>query len=150
VSAVFPEVAVCRFPYEHGLMPLTLEQAQRAASAAIHKANGLGVKVCVAVCDLGGRLVAFQRMDGAIAAGGFGAQGKARASVLFGRPSSALQERADTPIIRGIIQADGGQAIASKGAVPLMRQGELVGAIGVGGATPDQDELCAEAGAAAI
>jgi glc operon protein GlcG len=127
-------------------MALTLDEAQRIIAGAIAKATELNVKVSVAVCDAGGRLIAFQRMDGAIWAGVHGSQGKAIASAAFARPSGALQERADTPIFRGINAAEGGHLIMSQGAVPILRNGVLVGACGVGGATSQQDEDCAAAG----
>ena len=61
-----------------------------------------------------------------------------------------LQERADTPIIRGIGIAEGGHMIPSQGAVPILRNGVLEGACGVGGGTSQQDEDCARAGAARL
>ena len=75
-------------------MELTLERAQRICKAAIEKAESLGILINVSVCDSGGRLVAFQRMDGAIWAGSIGSQGKAIASAAFGRVSGELTERA--------------------------------------------------------
>ena len=121
-------------------MSIGLEQANRVIAAAIQKAQELNVKVSVAVCDAAGRLVAFNRMDGCITAGVYGSPGKAIASAVFGRPSGELQDRADTPIVRGIIAAEGGHMIASKGAVPIFRDGVLIGACGVGGASSEQDE----------
>ena len=58
-------------------MPLILEQAK--AVGAIAKAQELNIGINIAICDAGGRLVAFQRMDNATWAGGFGSQGKAMA-----------------------------------------------------------------------
>jgi uncharacterized protein GlcG (DUF336 family) len=68
-------------------MTLTLEDANRVIQGAIDKANAIGARMNIAVCDAGGRLVAFQRMDGAMWAGSYGSQGKAVASAAFGRPS---------------------------------------------------------------
>ena len=131
-------------------MPLTLAEANTVVEAAIAKAKDLGIKLSVAVCDEGGRLMAFNRMDGATWAGVYGSQGKAIASVAFGRPSGEMAERADSPIIRGIVAAEGGHMIASLGAVPIVRNGALEGACGAGGGTGQQDERCAQAGVAAI
>jgi glc operon protein GlcG len=131
-------------------MSLTLNDATRTIAGAIAKAQELNIRVSVAVCDAGGRLIAFHRMDGAIWAGVYGAQGKAIASAAFARPSGELQERADTPIIRGINLADGGHMIVSQGAVPIFRNGILEGACGVGGGTSKQDEDCALAGIALL
>lgn len=131
-------------------MGLTLSEANSIVRASLVRAEELGIAISVAVCDAGGRLLAFQRMDDAIWASTLGSQGKAIASAAFGRASGELTERADTPIIRGIVLAEGGHMIASQGAVPIMRDGRLVGACGVGGGTSEQDEDCARAGATAV
>ncbi len=127
-------------------MVLTLEEANRIARGALAKAEELNVKVSVAVCDAGGRLISLQRMDNAMWAGAFGSQGKAIASAAFGRPSGDLTERADHPTLRGIAAAEGGHMFLGQGAVPIIRNGMTEGACGVGGATAQQDEDCARAG----
>lgn len=127
-------------------MALTLEEANRVIQGAIAKAQALNITINVAVCDTGGRLIAFNRMDGAIWAGVYGSQGKAIASAAFGRPSGDMQARADAPIFRGIIAAEGGHMIPSQGAVPIIRNGVVEGACGVGGGTGQEDEDCARAG----
>ena len=76
-------------------MTLTLADANRVIAGAIAKAAEIGARMNIAVCDAGGRLVAFQRMDGAMWAGSYGSQGKAVASAAFGRPSGDLTPRAD-------------------------------------------------------
>lgn len=131
-------------------MEITLEEANKMMQVAIAKAHELKIKISVAVCDSGGRLVAFNKMDGAIWGGVYGSQGKAVASVAFGKPSGELQARADSPIIRGIADAEGGHMIPSQGAVPLMRDGKVVAACGVGGGTAEEDEECARAAVAAV
>ena len=127
-------------------MSLTIVEANRIAFAAIEHARALDILVCVAVCDAGGRLVSFQRMDGAIWAAVYGCQGKAAASAAFGRPSGDLTDRADHPTFRGIVAKDGGHMILGRGAVPIMRDGQVIGACGVGGGTGEEDEECARAG----
>ena len=127
-------------------MTLTLDEANRIAAGAIAHAESLGIKVCAAVCDAGGRLVSFQRMDGAIWAAVYGSQGKAIASAAFGRPSGDLTERADHPTFRGIVAKDGGHMILGRGGVPILRDGQVIGACGVGGGTGEEDEECAGAG----
>lgn len=129
-------------------MALTLVDAQRMIQAAIAKGNELQVKLSVAVCDAGGTLLAFSRMDGAIAISTVVAQGKAAASAGFGRPSGALP--ADSPIIQAVIASMGGKMLPARGAVPVYQHGVLVGAIGASGATAEQDEQCAQAGAATL
>ncbi|MCH7713898.1 MAG: heme-binding protein [Chloroflexi bacterium] len=131
-------------------MALTLEEANRIVAGTIAQATEFNIKVNVAVCDAGGRLIAFNRMDGAIWAGVYGSQGKAVASAGFGRPSGELSERADLPTPRGIAIAEGGHMIMGQGAVPIIRNGAVEGACGVGGGTSQQDEDCAKAGVAKL
>jgi glc operon protein GlcG len=131
-------------------MSLTLADANRVVQAAIERAKEMNIRISVAVCDAGGRLMAFNRMDGAIWGSVYGCQGKAIASVAFGRASGELAERAGSPIIQGIAAAEGGHMIPSQGAVPIMRDGVAIGACGVGGGTAQQDEDCARAGVAKV
>ena len=131
-------------------MPLTLEEANRVIAGALAKAAELNIKVTAAVCDAGGRLIALQRMDNAIWAGVYGSQGKAVASAAFGRASGELTPRADHPTPRGIATAEGGHMIMGQGAVPIIRNGVVEGACGVGGGTSQEDEDCARAGIAKL
>ncbi len=127
-------------------MPLTLAEANKVIAGAIAKAEELDIKINVSVCDVGGRPIAFARMDGAMWAGAYGSQGKAVTSAAFGRPSGMFTERAEHPTFRGIVAAEGDHMFLGQGAVPIWRDGELLGAVGVGGGTGQQDEDCAQAG----
>jgi uncharacterized protein GlcG (DUF336 family) len=131
-------------------MALSLAEANHVVQAAIEKAREMNIRISVAVCDAGGRLMAFNRMDNAIWGSVYGSQGKAVASVGFGRASGELAERAGSPIIQGIMAAEGGHMIPSQGAVPIIRNGVVEGACGVGGGTAQQDEDCARAGVAKL
>jgi glc operon protein GlcG len=131
-------------------MTLTLDEANRILRGALAKATELNIKISAAVCDGGGRLVAFQRMDNAIWASVYGSQGKAVASAAFGRPSGEMAARADQPTPRGIAAAEGDHMIMGQGAVPIIRNGVVEGACGVGGGTSQQDEDCARAGLAQL
>ena len=131
-------------------MALTLDEANRIIRGALAKARELDIKISAAVCDAGGRLVAFERMDNAIWASVYGAQGKAIASAAFGRSSGEMAARADQPTPRGIAIAEGGHMIMGQGAVPIIRNGVVEGACGVGGGTSQQDEDCARAGVAQL
>jgi uncharacterized protein GlcG (DUF336 family) len=131
-------------------MSLTLAEANQIVQGAVAKAREMNIRISVAVCDAGGRLMAFNRMDNAIWASVYGCQGKAIASVAFGRASGELAERAGSPIVQGIAAAEGGHMIPSQGAVPIVRNGVVVGACGVGGGTAQQDEDCARAGVAKV
>ncbi|PKB79902.1 MAG: hypothetical protein BZY88_10970 [SAR202 cluster bacterium Io17-Chloro-G9] len=127
-------------------MALTLSEANRIVEGAIAHAQELNIKINVAVCDAGGRLMAFNRMDGAIWGGVYGSQGKAVASAGFGRPSGELSERASSPTLSGIREAEGEHMIMGQGGLPIVRNGAVDGACGVGGGTSQQDEDCAKAG----
>ena len=131
-------------------MAVSLAEANKIVAGAIAKAEELNIKINVAVCDAGGRLIAFNRMDGAIWAGVYGSQGKAVASAAFGRTSGELQERADQPTPRGIAIAEGGHMIMGQGGVPIVRGGAVEGSCGVGGGTSQEDEDCARAGIATL
>ena len=129
-------------------MAVTLAEANRMVQAAVAKAGELNVSVSIAVCDAGGNLLAFNRMEGASAVSATVAQGKAAASAGFGRASGTLQ--ADSPVIQSVIASMGGRMLAAQGAVPVIKDGELVGSIGGSGATAQQDEDCARAGLASL
>src|SRR4029453_10631689 len=131
-------------------MSLTLAEANRVVQGALDKAKEMNIRISVAVCDAGGRLLAFNRMDNAIWGSVYGSQGKAVAPAGFGRASGELAERAGSPIIQGIAAAEGGHMIPSQGAVPVIRNGMVDGACGVGGGTAQQDEDCARAGVAKL
>jgi len=131
-------------------MALTLAEANTIVQGALDRAREMNIRISVAVCDAGGRLMAFNRMDNAIWASVYGCQGKAIASVAFGRASGELAERAGSPIVQGIAAAEGGHMIPSQGAVPIVRNGVVVGACGAGGGTAQQDEDCARAGVAKV
>ena len=152
---------------DHNLPSLGLVDAQRAIAAAL--AAQPTVKENVAVVDAGGQLVAFVRQDGAISAGLYGAIGKAVASARFGASSTGLEARMGAgpwtvaptasaaplpvPTLPGVAQASaaaGWQPIYAQGAIPIVRDGIVDGAVGCGGGTSAQDEACAQAGAAAL
>ena len=130
-------------------MVLTLAEANRVVQAAVAKAEEFNIKASVAVCDAGGHLLAFNRMDGAHFAGAYGSQGKAATAAAFARPSGAVQ--ADSPFIQRIVAQAGGQVNpGGEGAVPIIRNGVIEGACGVGGGSGSQDVDCAVAGVAAV
>jgi uncharacterized protein GlcG (DUF336 family) len=121
---------VSAWPERIDLVPLTLADANRVIAGAIEKANQIGAKMNVAVCDAGGRLVAFQRMDGAMWAGSFGSQARPWPRL----PSDGrVTPRADHPTLRGIAAAEGNHIFYGQGAVPILRQDVVIGACGVGG-----------------
>lgn len=130
---------------------LTYAGAQAAVAAAIARASELGVCVNVAVTDPGGVVLAFARMDGAFAFSGGIAIDKARTVCGFGGvPSDALYDAiaGEPPVRDGI--AGRAEVAAFSGGVPVRVGDDLVGAVGVSGASAEQDKDCASAGAAAV
>ncbi len=133
-----------------GLTPLSLAEARRIAEGAMAKAKELNIRISVAVCDAGGRLLVLNRMDGGIWAANYGCEGKAIATSAFGIRSAQLAKLAETPKFKGIDAQEGGHFAAGGGGVPIYREGVLIGACGVGGGTGEEDEQCALAGVAKL
>lgn len=129
-------------------MNLTLNEAYCGIEAAILKAKELKIRIGVAICDSGGRLISFSRMDGTYWATVYGSQGKAMAAAGFGRSTGSMQP--DSTIVQGVIKADGNNMIPAQGGLPIIRDEMLVGACGVAGGTGDQGEECAQAAIDAI
>ena len=129
---------------------LTLDEAVRMLGAAVKSAEAMDVKVAVAVLDPRGDLIALHRMDGALWRSVPISQGKAAASAAWDAPSGDLRERWDQPVLRALSMMENGRLIPWPGAVPVRHGDELVGAVGVSGARPEQDEEIAKAGVAAL
>jgi glc operon protein GlcG len=142
---VIPDQAPFSAPYG---APISLSRAQAAINAATAEAEKRGWPMNVAVVDSGGNLVAFAHMDGANLAGVAIAQHKARASAIFRRPTRTFEDAIQKSDYKYLLTLDG--IIASRGGVPLIEDGKLVGAIGCGGGTGSQDEAACAAGAATV
>jgi len=128
--------------------PMSLNKAQAVINAAVAEAKQRNWKMNVAVADSGGNLVAFQRMDGAMLASIQIAQHKARAAATFRRPTKVFEDGIQLMHLNYLLAFDG--IIASRGGIPLIEQGTIIGAIGCSGGTDSQDEVVSEAGAAVI
>jgi uncharacterized protein GlcG (DUF336 family) len=128
--------------------PISLERAQAAITAAVAEAKKRGWKMNVAVVDSGGNLVAFQRMDGAQLASIPIAEHKARASATFRRETKVFENAIQLTNLNSVLTLDG--IIASRGGLPLVEEGKLVGAIGCSGGAASQDEVICKLGAAVI
>jgi glc operon protein GlcG len=127
-------------------MSIRLAEANRAIQAALAKAHNLAVNISVTVCDADGRLVAFQRMDGALAEAGRASIGKALASARSGRPSGDESIEGSEYFRAATVIGEGAPLIRRPGGLPIIRGGQVEGALGVGGATDEQDVECALAG----
>ena len=132
-------------------MTTTAAEATRAVEAALAKSVELGTTVSISVVDAGGELAAFARQDGAAPINFDISYGQAYTVTKFGGlPGGKIARLADFGWFRGASIMRGGRLLASEGALPLRRGGELVGAIGVSGASGADDLAIAEAGAAAL
>ena len=126
---------------------LTLEAAKKIAAAAEAEAKKRGATVVIAVVDDGGHLILLERLDDTQVASVEVGIGKARTAAIFRRPSKVFEDqirngRAASLVLPGATPLQGG--------VPLLVDGRVVGAIGVSGNTPQEDEDIAYAGAAVM
>lgn len=126
---------------------LTLDEALRLTAAARTAAEGIGVPMSFAVMDPGGHLLALERMDGALWVTADVAQGKAWTSAAYGVPSDAQKEKmVPMPNFSAAITSmTHGRFTPQTGAVPVYRDGVLLGAIGGSGGTGAQDEAACTA-----
>jgi glc operon protein GlcG len=126
---------------------VAVEGVQRALTAALAEARKQGWNVSIAVVDNAGDLIGFLRMDAAPPASTDIAQAKARTAARMKRTTRAL----DSTLTAGRIAILGLSMVTPvEGGVPIIVNGEIVGAIGVSGATSAQDAQVAQAGASAV
>ena len=127
------------------------DAARRMMDAAREKATEIGKPVSVAIVDAGGNVMALERMGDAPSATVVVAEGKAVASAVMGRDSGRLEAMADSlpTIINSLMIRYGGRFVPAQGGVVVREAGTIVGAVGVSGATSDEDESIARAGAEA-
>jgi len=133
-------------------MDLTLEMAERAAKAALAKAKALGTVMTASVVDEAGRTVLVMRGDGAGFFSPETSHAKAMAAANFRKSTKDLGElvmkgSAFWSAVPAVLQ---GEVLPSIGGVPILKGGRVIGAIGCGGGTGDQDHECAVAGADAV
>ncbi len=120
--------------------------ASAVIAAAERKANADGHRVVIAVVDPHGELIELRRTPGAQIASSRVAVDKARTAAIFVRPSREMEEQVTSGRL-GALALHGASALT--GGIPLRVDGEVVGAIGTSGETPDEDEAISIAGAAA-
>jgi uncharacterized protein GlcG (DUF336 family) len=130
---------------------ISLDQANKIIAAARKRAQKIKVPMNIAVVDEGNNLVAFAHMDGAWLGSINIAQNKAFTARAFDMSTKALGAASlpDGPLF-GIHASNHGQIIIFAGGIPLVRDGRVVGAIGVSGGAVEQDQDVAEAGVAAF
>jgi glc operon protein GlcG len=135
------------FDVPYGI-PISLARAQAVIDSAVAEARKRKWNMNVAVADSGGHLVAFQRMDGAMLASIQIAEHKARAAVTFRRPTKIFEDGIQLMRLNYLLAFD--DVIASRGGIPLIDHGMIIGAIGCSGGTDSQDEVVSKAGASII
>ena len=118
----------------------SLEQAMAALAAAQEAAEDLSVSLSCAVVDSRGDMIAMARMDGARFYTTDVARGKARMSALFGQPSGDMADFGNSPAFSSFNETIPGPLYAFQGALPIMKDGELIGAMGCSGAASQVDE----------
>jgi uncharacterized protein GlcG (DUF336 family) len=129
---------------------MTLADARACIARGVRESERLGFKVAIAVVDAGGHLIACERMDGALWVTPEIARAKANAAAGFHATTLDLEER----FTRRLLFADnvatlgGYEFVFGKGGVPVVTDGVIVGAVGVSGAVPaDNDHAIADAAA---
>jgi glc operon protein GlcG len=128
--------------------PISLQRAQAVTAAAMAEAAKRGWQLNIAVVDSGANLVTFVRMDGAQLASIAVSEHKARTAVKFRRPTKAFEDAVQKAGLNYVLTLD--DIVASRGGIPLIEDGKLIGAIGCSGGTGSQDEAVCAAAAATI
>src|SRR6266540_1136754 len=146
--AVFASNALAQMPNPYGA-PISLENAKKAAAAAIAEVRKNNWKMAFAVTDISGDLVYLEKMDATQTGSVAVAIGKARSAALFKRPTKVFQDAvAGGGAGLRILGLEG--AVPLDGGFPIVMDGKIVGAIGASGATGEQDAQCAAAGLAVL
>jgi glc operon protein GlcG len=126
---------------------LTLKVAKKIAEAAEAEALKRGSTVVIAVVDDGGYLLVLERLDDTQVASVEVGIAKARTAAIFRRPSKVFEDQ----VRDGRVAALGLPGAAPlQGGIPIIFEGKVIGAIGVSGNTPQEDEDIAKVGAAAL
>jgi glc operon protein GlcG len=123
---------------------LTLDAAKKIAAAAETEARKRGATVVIAVVDDGGYLLVLERLDDTQVASVDVGIAKARTAAIFRRPSKVFEDQVKNGRVAALALPG---AVALQGGVPIIVDGKVVGAIGVSGNSPQEDEDIAKVGA---
>ena len=134
---------------------LNLAGAETILEAAKKKAAAMGLTVNIAVVDDGGHLLAFARMDGARPASATTALTKAVSAATFRQETGPMPAKGEPDLLLSLslqnaAAASGGKITTLKGGVPIVVDGQVIGAVGVGGGSGEQDVEVAKAGIQAL
>lgn len=124
---------------------LTLDGAKKIAAVAEARAKSENARVVIAVVDEGGSLLLLERLDDTQVASVNVGIDKARTAAIYRRPSKVFEDQVKNGRVSALALHG---AVALQGGVPIIVEGKVIGAIGVSGETPGQDEDIAMAGAA--
>jgi glc operon protein GlcG len=138
--SVFAQMAI---PYG---LPVSVENAKKAAAAALAEARKNNWTMAVAIVDPGGNLIYYEKMDNTQIGSAKVAVNKAKSAALYKRPTKAMQDALASggAGVRVLALED---AVPVEGGIPLIIDNKIVGAIGVSGDSSDHDGICAQAGA---
>jgi glc operon protein GlcG len=128
--------------------PIGAQRAQALIQAAAAEATRRGWAMNIAVVDSGTNLVAFLRMDGAQLASIAISEHKARTAARFRRPTKVMEKAIQEADMKYMLTLD--DVIASRGGIPLIEDGKIIGAVGCSGGTGSQDEVVCNAAAALV
>ncbi len=148
IVVLYGIIGLGQSPLPYGVS-VSVENAKKAAAVALDEARKGNWRMAVAVVDTGGILVYYEKMDNTQTGSADIAIDKARTAVRFKRPSKAFQD-----LVAGgggglrILRLPG--AVPLEGGIPLVIDGQIVGAIGVSGDSGDHDSICAQAGASTL
>ncbi len=126
---------------------LSLDAAKKIAAAAEGEAKRQKARVVIAIVDDGGNLILLERLDDTQVASVEVGIGKARTAAIFRRPSKEFEDQIRTGRVAALALPG---ATPLQGGVPITFEGKVIGAIGVSGETPSQDEEIAKVGAGVI
>jgi glc operon protein GlcG len=127
-------------------LKFTLEGATKLLNAAIAKAKSMNVPQCICIVDAGGHLITMARMDGAFSMSIPTALRKAQTAAAYGIPTGDIPAGLDLKLAI----ATEGQRVNLLGGIPVIIDGHLVGAIGIGSGTGEQDKEIAIAAVATL
>jgi uncharacterized protein GlcG (DUF336 family) len=127
--------------------PISVDRAQSVIQAAVAEAKKRGWEMNVAVVDQNGDLKAFARMDGAQLASVSISQHKARTAARYRRPTRLFEDAVQHGVVYVTTLDD---VIASRGGIPLVEGGKIIGAVGCSGGTGSQDEAICTVAAGTI
>jgi uncharacterized protein GlcG (DUF336 family) len=133
------------------MIEMTLEIAERAAKAAQETAKSLGATMTITVVDEAGRLVYCAKADGSPVFSPDTSRAKAVAAAAWRARTAGMSNEKEKDgfwtLVSTILQ---GEVLLTPGGTPIARDGRVIGAIGAAGGSGSEDQLCADAGAAAI